>query len=85
MVSRKRGRAEMESPTPAQGPGLLDQIRNMWEFANLMQYIFIFGKAVKIHEDIDIEVHLLFDNASWHCGPLSTSYTQLISEMSAGA
>lgn len=58
MVSRKRGRAEMESPAPSQEPGLLDQIRNMWEFANLMQYIFIFGKAVKIHEDFDIEVHL---------------------------
>ena len=61
MVSRKRGRAEMESPSPAlapaQGLGLLDQIRNLWEFANLMQYVFIFGKAVKIDEDLDIEVH----------------------------
>ena len=63
MVSRKRGRAEMESPAPAQELGLLDQLRNMWEFANLMQYIFIFGKAVKIHEDVDIEVHL----PSWSC------------------
>ncbi len=57
MVSRKRGRAEMESPGPAQEPSLLDRIRSMWEFSNLMQYIFIFGKAVKIHEDLDIEVH----------------------------
>ncbi len=57
MVSRKRGRAEMESPEPAPELGLLDQIRNMWEFANLMQYVFIFGKAVKIDEDLDIEVH----------------------------
>ncbi|MCJ1240186.1 hypothetical protein MMC14_008186 [Varicellaria rhodocarpa] len=46
MVSRKRGRAEMESsPQPIQEPGLLTRLRNMWEFANLMQYIFIFGKA----------------------------------------
>lgn len=28
----------------------------MWEFANIMQYIYIFGKAVKIDEDFDIEV-----------------------------
>ncbi|KAI9881038.1 MAG: hypothetical protein M1830_008920 [Pleopsidium flavum] len=55
MVSRKRGRAEMESPEPAPDLGLLDEIRNMWEFANLMQYVFIFGKAVKINEDLDIE------------------------------
>lgn len=56
MVSRKRGRAEMESSEPAQDTSLLTRLRNMWEFANLMQYIFIFGKAVKIDEDFDIEV-----------------------------
>lgn len=28
----------------------------MWEFANLMQYIYTFGKVVKIGEDLDIEV-----------------------------
>ena len=57
MAPRKRGRAEMELSDPAPVPSLLDQIRNMWEFANLMQYVFIFGKAVKIDEDFDIEVH----------------------------
>ena len=57
MVSRKRGRAEMESPEPAADTSLLTRLRNMWEFANIMQYIFIFGKAVKIDEDFDIEVH----------------------------
>ena len=49
----------MESLEPAQSPqdeGMLTKLRNMWEFANLMQYIFIFGKAVKIDEDFDIEV-----------------------------
>ena len=56
MVPRKRGRAEMESSEPAVEPGLLPRLRNMWEFANIMQYIFIFGKAVKIDEDFDIEV-----------------------------
>ena len=28
----------------------------MWEFASVMQFIFIFGKAVKIDDDFDIEV-----------------------------
>lgn len=31
-------------------------LRNMWEFASLMQYIFLFGGVVKIDEDFDIEV-----------------------------
>ena len=56
MVSRKRGRAEMESSEPDQESALLMRLRNMWEFANIMQYIFIYGKAVKIDEDFDIEV-----------------------------
>lgn len=66
MVSaRKRGRQEMEAPvhTPLKATSnkpkessTLDRIRNMWEFANLAQWIFIFGKAVKIDENIDIEV-----------------------------
>ncbi|CAF9910533.1 MAG: hypothetical protein HETSPECPRED_010091 [Heterodermia speciosa] len=59
MPARKRGRAEMESSAePAQSPqddNMLVRLRNMWEFSNLMQYIFIFGKAVKIDEDFDIE------------------------------
>ncbi|KAF2808427.1 uncharacterized protein BDZ99DRAFT_419530 [Mytilinidion resinicola] len=55
MVSRKRGRGEMESEEPAKEPSMLDRLRNMWEFANLMQYIFLFGKAVKIDENITIE------------------------------
>ena len=58
MVSRKRDRAEMESSEPkADTTSMLDRLRNTWEFANLMQYIFIFGKAVKIDEDLTIEVH----------------------------
>ena len=56
MVPRKRGRAEMESSEPAPETSQLTKLRNMWEFANVMQYIFIFGKAVKIDEDFDIEV-----------------------------
>ncbi|KAF4584238.1 phd finger domain-containing protein [Ophiocordyceps camponoti-floridani] len=33
----------------------LVRIRNMWQFANLCQWIYIFGKAAKIDESIDIE------------------------------
>lgn len=61
--SKKRGRQEMETAgdfTPApKEPGLLERIRNMWQFANLAQWIFLFGKAVKIEDDLDIEVDLL--------------------------
>lgn len=57
MVARKRGHEEMESSEPPAETGMLHELRNMWEFANLMQFIFIFGKAVKIDEDLDIEVH----------------------------
>lgn len=60
MVSRKRAREEAEEndarPSPEE-PGLLEQLRNMWEFANLMQFIYSFGKVVKIDDDFDIEVH----------------------------
>lgn len=70
MPTRKRRAAEMEaaSSDPAPGTnsapsassgkdgGLLSQLRNMWEFANLMQYIYTFGKVVKIDDDLDIEV-----------------------------
>jgi hypothetical protein len=37
-------------------PSMLEQIRNMWEFANLTQWIFTFGKAVKLDENMDSEV-----------------------------
>jgi len=52
----------MEAPAaiePPKEPSLLDRLRNMWEFANLAQWIFIFGRAVKIDENFDIEVRIL--------------------------
>ncbi|KAI9738638.1 MAG: hypothetical protein M1834_008143 [Cirrosporium novae-zelandiae] len=55
MPGRKRNRAEMEASATPEVPGTIRQLRNMWEFANLMQYIFIFGKAVKIDDNFDIE------------------------------
>ncbi|KAL3480610.1 hypothetical protein BJX99DRAFT_219878 [Aspergillus californicus] len=57
MVSRKRTRSEVEAPAeqPHEEPSLLTKLRNSWEFANLMQYIAIFGKLMKIDEDFGIE------------------------------
>jgi hypothetical protein len=34
----------------------LHRVRNMWQFANLVQWIYIFGKAAKIDDNIDVEV-----------------------------
>ena len=59
MGSRKRNRDEMELPESAPELSLLSKVRNTWELANLMQYIFFFGKAVKIDEDLTIEVCIL--------------------------
>jgi hypothetical protein len=46
----------MEAADPPQELSMIQRIRNMWEFANLAQWIYIFGKAVKIDENLDIEV-----------------------------
>ncbi len=46
----------MEAVETLKEPSLLERIRNMWEFANLAQWIFTFGRAVKIDENLDIEV-----------------------------
>ena len=44
---------------PPQDVETLTTLRNMWEFASLMQYIFLFGHYVKIDDDLDIEVRPL--------------------------
>lgn len=31
----------------------------MWQFANLCQWIYLFGKVVRIPDDVDIEVRNL--------------------------
>ena len=46
----------METSIAPAEPSMLERIRNMWEFANLAQYLFIFGKAVKVEDDVVIEV-----------------------------
>jgi hypothetical protein len=35
---------------------MLERIRGMWQFANLYQWIMLFGKAIKMDDDFDIEV-----------------------------
>ena len=56
MPARKRAREEMEVEEPVEEPSTLQKLRNMWQFANLAQYISLFGDAVKIDKDFDIEV-----------------------------
>lgn len=56
MGTRKRTRVEAEMEEVSDEPTLLHRLRSTWEFASLMQYIYIFGKAVKIDDDIDVEV-----------------------------
>ena len=68
----------MESSEPATEPELLVKLRNMWEFANIMQYIFIFGKAVKIDEDFDIEVHA--SQLVYACITSDTQYLDLVAD-----
>lgn len=59
---RTRDEAELdlgvaaEPDVPPAQQEMLTTLRNMWEFASLMQYIFLFGQVVKIDEDFDIEV-----------------------------
>lgn len=59
MPARKRGYEEIDPPGLAEVPLLIKKLRNQWQFAALMQYIFIFGDVVKIDKDFDIEVSYL--------------------------
>ncbi|OJD10013.1 hypothetical protein AJ78_08800 [Emergomyces pasteurianus Ep9510] len=54
-VVAKRSEPPPPSPQDGEEHGLLHQLRNMWEFSNLVQYIYSFGKVVKISDDIDID------------------------------
>ncbi|KAF5655991.1 nasopharyngeal carcinoma susceptibility-like protein [Fusarium sp. NRRL 25303] len=55
MPSRKRSLAAIDGDDGEKGHSLQHRIRNMWQFANLCQWIYIFGKAAKIDEAIDVE------------------------------
>ena len=62
MPRYKRSFDEAALDTPVEGEmasesvETLTKLRNMWEFASLMQYIFLFGHVVKIDDDFDVEV-----------------------------
>ncbi|KAF3061185.1 hypothetical protein GL218_03906 [Daldinia childiae] len=57
--SRKRALRDAEPEAEAQGPpkelSLLHRIRNTWQFANLFQWIYLFGKVVKIDDNLEID------------------------------
>lgn len=61
-MPRKRGFQESEldpaflQQDTVHDNALLQKVRNMWEFASLMQYIHIFGAVVKIDDDLEVEV-----------------------------
>lgn len=58
-TSRKRALQEGDTSNNAQPPkepSVLHRIRNMWQFANLFQFILLFGKALKLDDSLDIEV-----------------------------
>jgi len=71
---RTRDEAELDLPVePAVDPEhveTLTKLRNMWEFASLMQYIFMFGHVVKIDDNFDIEVHINYDAPALFLIPL---------------
>jgi hypothetical protein len=57
MAARKRARDEMdEAETHGDEPSTLHRLRNMWQFANLGQFLVLFGDAIKVDKDFDIEV-----------------------------
>ena len=45
---------------------MLHRIRNMWQFANLVQFILLFGKALKLDDNLDIDVGSLFGLGQQH-------------------
>ncbi|KAK0633364.1 hypothetical protein B0T14DRAFT_65032 [Immersiella caudata] len=56
-AARKRSLREVEVETvqPPAPPSMLHRIRNMWQFANLFQFILLFGKALKMDDNLDVE------------------------------
>lgn len=79
MVPRKRGISEVEADDTHKEVGLLERLRNMWEFACVMQFITIFGDALKIDKEFDINVRrcdlvrlpILFQRKHWRLPFLS--------------
>lgn len=65
MPARKRGRQEAEldnsvvAMEETKENETLIALRNMWQFAAFMQYLFLFGKVVKVDEDFDMDVSII--------------------------
>ncbi|KAM0322821.1 hypothetical protein ACHAQA_009162 [Verticillium albo-atrum] len=55
MVSATKRAFEEVSDVADEHVPLLHRVRNMWQFANLCQWIYLFGKAVKIDDRLDTE------------------------------
>ncbi|KAI9891195.1 MAG: hypothetical protein M1814_003038 [Vezdaea aestivalis] len=59
MAGTKRQHHEVDAPDDSRNPNepisVLDSLRGMWEFANLVQYLALFGKVLKIDHDLSIE------------------------------
>lgn len=68
MPSRKRSIQSVDGDGSDAGPTLLHRIRNTWQFANVCQWIYMFGKAAKIDDSIDVDV----------CLPVSPSPARLM-------
>jgi len=60
MAPRKRPRDEdvVEDVSVVEATPL-QRLRNMWQFASLMQYITLFGSAVRLDPDFDLNVGVL--------------------------
>lgn len=48
----------MEADGPTEEPSMIQRLRNMWQFANLAQYIHLFKAPLKIEDDFGIEVRI---------------------------
>lgn len=65
MPAHKRGRQEAEldnsvvAMEETKENETLTALRNMWQFAAFMQYLFLFGKVVKVDEDFDMDVSII--------------------------
>lgn len=79
MLSRKRPiravNGDVGVPSRDNDSTLLSRIRNMWQFANFCQWIYIFGKTAKIDDAIDIEVNI---HPIFFCSLISSSLRLLI-------
>ena len=56
MASRKRAHQDISTDEAPHSPSLLQRIRNTWHFACLMQFIQFFGSALKIDNELDVDM-----------------------------